>query len=308
MGWPAPRPKRDFPLLDITSTIVRSVPQSPWSKPNRLHRNATTSLIATRVQIRLHRRDRFVAKQLLREHQVSGRFIGATGCVLLVASVLVVTGPAAAPELRWRPVLHVPTIVDVVGPRADGQLVLGTRGGLLLVRPGRPATEFARGPAGYVAAGGEPYMRSRLPGDCETLGAPSSETMSSRSMPTRRRASFGSAGPGRQSGSSTSPLTPSLPVSPSTWLAGSAFASSSQRLSPVRRLSTRSTASAAVQWWHETHPASKGAWPSPPPRSVGLVATSSPPTSSAGASSPSSDRSRSAGCRVGRCRGRRHRR
>jgi hypothetical protein len=87
-----------------------------------------------------------------------GRFIGATGCVLLVASVLAVPGSAGVPELRWRPLLHVPTIVDVVGPRADGQLVLSTRRGLLLVRPGRPATEFARGPAGYVAAGGEPYI------------------------------------------------------------------------------------------------------------------------------------------------------
>ncbi len=96
--------------------------------------------------------------------------------------------------------------------------------------------------------------RSRLPGDCETLGAPSSETMSSRSMPTRRRASFGSAGPGRQSGSSTSPLMRSLPVSPSTWWAGSAFASWSRRLSPVRRLSTGSTASAAVEGWHGRTP------------------------------------------------------
>ena len=89
---------------------------------------------------------------------LGGRFIGATGCALLVASVLVATGPAAAPELRWRPALHVPTIVDAVGPRADGQLVLSTRGGLLLARPGRPPTEFARGAGGYAAAGGEPYI------------------------------------------------------------------------------------------------------------------------------------------------------
>ena len=72
--------------------------------------------------------------------------------------MLAVNGSAAPPELRWRPLLHVPTIIDVVGPRADGQLVLSTRRGLLLARPGRPATEFARGPAGYVAAGGEPYI------------------------------------------------------------------------------------------------------------------------------------------------------
>jgi hypothetical protein len=89
---------------------------------------------------------------------LGGRFSGATGCVLLVASVLAVTGLAAPPVLRWRPLLPVPTILDVVGPRADGRLVLSTRVGLFFVRPGRPATEFARGPAGYVAAGGEPYI------------------------------------------------------------------------------------------------------------------------------------------------------
>jgi hypothetical protein len=62
----------------------------------------------------------------------------------------------------------VPAIVDVVGPRADGQLVLATRGGLFLFRPGSPAVEFARGPGGYVAEGGEPYVAlapaRRLPG------------------------------------------------------------------------------------------------------------------------------------------------
>ena len=89
---------------------------------------------------------------------LGGRFIGATGCVLLVASVFAVTGLAAPPELRWRPVMHVPTIVDVVGLRADGRLVLSTRGGLLLARPGQTASAFARGPGGYVAAGGEPYI------------------------------------------------------------------------------------------------------------------------------------------------------
>jgi hypothetical protein len=89
---------------------------------------------------------------------LAGRLFWATGCVLLAASILAFTGSAASPMLRWRPLLEVPTIVDVVGPRADGQLVLSTRSGLFLVRPGRPAAEFARGPGGYVAAGGEPYI------------------------------------------------------------------------------------------------------------------------------------------------------
>jgi hypothetical protein len=48
--------------------------------------------------------------------------------------------------------------VDVVGPRADGQLVLSTRSGLFLLRPGRVPQPFARGVGGYEARGGEPYV------------------------------------------------------------------------------------------------------------------------------------------------------
>lgn len=89
---------------------------------------------------------------------LGARLFAGTGCVLLAASIMALSGSAAPPEIHWRPVLNVPTIVDVAGPRADGQLVLSTRGGLLLYRPGRPVVQFARGPGGYVAAGGEPYI------------------------------------------------------------------------------------------------------------------------------------------------------
>ena len=117
--------------------------------------------------------------------------------------------------------------------------------------PGRAGLHRVRaGPAGYVAAGGEPYIASRPPGACRTPGAPSSETMSSHSMPTRRRARR-IRRTGQELDWSTSPLTPSPPVSPSTSSAGSAIASSSRRLSPARPLSTRSTASAAVGWWRD---------------------------------------------------------
>jgi hypothetical protein len=80
------------------------------------------------------------------------------------------SGTAAAPSpARWRALLSVPMIVDVVGPRSDGQLVLSTRRGLLLLSRGASAREFARGPGGYTAAGGEPYVAlvpayRRLPG------------------------------------------------------------------------------------------------------------------------------------------------
>ena len=58
--------------------------------------------------------------RVYRAVMLGGRFVGATGCGLLAVLVLAVAGSAAPPELRWRPLLHVPTIVDVVGPRADG--------------------------------------------------------------------------------------------------------------------------------------------------------------------------------------------
>ena len=188
-----------------------------------------------------------------------GRLVGATGCVLLVVSVLAVTGSAAPPELRWRPLLHVPTIVDVVGPRTDGQLVLSTRRGLLLARPGRPATEFARGPAGYVAVGGEPYIAlapaRRLPNARCSFKRDDVFALDADLTPGVVR--IGRTGQAARV--VDFPADASLPVSPSTSSAGSAIASSSQRLSPARPLSTQSTASAAVRWWYETRHESKGA-------------------------------------------------
>jgi hypothetical protein len=59
---------------------------------------------------------------------------------------------------QWRALLKVPAVVDVVGPRADGQLVLSTKTGLLLLRPGGAAQPFANGSGGYTAGGGEPYI------------------------------------------------------------------------------------------------------------------------------------------------------
>jgi hypothetical protein len=59
---------------------------------------------------------------------------------------------------QWRQLLKVPGIVDVAGPRADGQLVLSTRNGLFLLRPGGAAQPFANGLGGYTAGAGEPYI------------------------------------------------------------------------------------------------------------------------------------------------------
>lgn len=86
-----------------------------------------------------------------------GRFFAAAASPLVGASIFMAAA-AAPPASRWRPLLKVPAIVDVVGPRADGRLVLSTRAGLLLLRPGGPTVAFAGGPGGYRPAGGEPYI------------------------------------------------------------------------------------------------------------------------------------------------------
>ena len=51
-----------------------------------------------------------------------------------------------------------PGLVDVAGPRADGQLVLSSQRGLFLLRPGGAAQPFSTGPGGYTPGGGEPYI------------------------------------------------------------------------------------------------------------------------------------------------------
>jgi hypothetical protein len=90
---------------------------------------------------------------------MAGRFTAATACSTVVAvSLLALDGAAASPQARWRPLTKLPGIVDVVGPRADGRLVVSTHRGLFLVRRGGGATPYARGAGGYAGAAGEPYI------------------------------------------------------------------------------------------------------------------------------------------------------
>lgn len=78
-----------------------------------------------------------------------------TAVLLLLAPGSAAHGQA---EVRWRQLNVFPGIVDVVGPRADGRLVVTAGAGLSLIRRGSRATPFARGPDGYVPAAGEPYI------------------------------------------------------------------------------------------------------------------------------------------------------
>ncbi len=84
--------------------------------------------------------------------------VAAIAGALLVFSVPVLGGAAAPTVGQWRVLLKVPAIDDVAGPRSDGQLVLSTKNGLFLLRPGGAAQPFANGPGEYTAGGGEPYL------------------------------------------------------------------------------------------------------------------------------------------------------
>jgi hypothetical protein len=81
---------------------------------------------------------------------------GAAGGLLVLIAAGV--GSAAPPKSTWRPLEKVAGIVDVVGPRRDGRLVLSSHGGLFLLRRGAAPVPFARGPQGYAGSAGEPYL------------------------------------------------------------------------------------------------------------------------------------------------------
>lgn len=76
------------------------------------------------------------------------------------AALLAAAGSAGRPaaDVHWRPLAHLTGVVDVAGPRRDGRFVVASLQGLFLVRRDGTALPFARGPGGYVAPPGEPYV------------------------------------------------------------------------------------------------------------------------------------------------------
>jgi hypothetical protein len=96
-----------------------------------------------------------------------GRIATAVSVVLVASSIALAASAAPSPG-KWRVVATVPGIVDVVGPRSDGRLVLSTHGGLFVMRPRGSPVPYARGPQGYAGAPGEPYLAlgngHRVPG------------------------------------------------------------------------------------------------------------------------------------------------
>jgi hypothetical protein len=76
---------------------------------------------------------------------------------LLLAAVGAV--PAWAEPANWEQWQHLVGVVDVGGPRSDGNLVVMANGRLWLVSPSGSMTPFARGDDGYSGSvDGEPYL------------------------------------------------------------------------------------------------------------------------------------------------------
>ena len=68
-------------------------------------------------------------------------------------------GGGHAVAARWAPYLHVPGVVDLAGPRADGSLMVAAAGRLSVLSRTGVISPFARGPGGYSTATGlEPYI------------------------------------------------------------------------------------------------------------------------------------------------------
>ncbi len=80
--------------------------------------------------------------------------------LMMAAAALFASSVAAAPPLTWERWQHIDGVLDLVGPRADGQVVVAAAGKLLMLDPASGQTQpFAQGPDGYANPnGGEPYI------------------------------------------------------------------------------------------------------------------------------------------------------
>jgi hypothetical protein len=67
------------------------------------------------------------------------------------------SGPS--PPAGWAVFRHLPGVVDLAGPRADGSFLVAAAGRLFVLSPGGTLSPFARGAGGYqTATGTEPYL------------------------------------------------------------------------------------------------------------------------------------------------------
>jgi hypothetical protein len=81
----------------------------------------------------------------------------ALGALALAAALGAALG--ASSKAAWRPYLKLPAVLDIVGPRADGRLVVAAGAGLRTLGRHGGLRPFATGPHGYTASpAGEPYI------------------------------------------------------------------------------------------------------------------------------------------------------
>ena len=117
---------------------------------------ATPSAVSARSPVRSRLRARRGAL---------GHALGAVGLatVSTIGSIAVgvasSTVAAAALPARWVPYRHLPGVVDIAGPRADGSFSVAAAGRLFLLEANGVVRPFARGRSGYsTAQGPEPYI------------------------------------------------------------------------------------------------------------------------------------------------------
>jgi hypothetical protein len=97
-----------------------------------------------------------------------GAALVVAGCGMAVVGRI--TATRAPRLLAWTALAHVQRPLDVVGPRADGQLVLAAAGRLELLSAAGRVQPFASGPGGYRSPGGEEPYIALSPGGCYGRG------------------------------------------------------------------------------------------------------------------------------------------
>jgi hypothetical protein len=68
------------------------------------------------------------------------------------------TGGGPTPSAHWVRFRHLPGVVDLAGPARDGGFTVAAAGRLFTLSQAGAVRSFARGPGGYAAAAGEPYI------------------------------------------------------------------------------------------------------------------------------------------------------
>jgi hypothetical protein len=88
----------------------------------------------------------------------------ALGLALAACSSGGGAGSGPVPPAHWIRFRHLPGVVDLAGPGRDGGFTVAAAGRLFTLSQAGALRPFARGPGGYTAATGEPYISMPAPG------------------------------------------------------------------------------------------------------------------------------------------------